>query len=88
MGPAHDGTTTDMNNYTHPYTPQGYLDTANTLSCHQIGGLIHHTDLTIRPVDMGKFQALHLLEAGYCIVYDPEHAKELLDSGRKHGHII
>lgn len=73
---------------THDYTPKGFLDTANTLSCHQMAGLsleIEGTNIT--PTHMGKFQAQHLLEAGYVIIYAPNRAAQILDSGKRFGHI-
>jgi hypothetical protein len=69
----------------HPYTPHTFNEMHNTLSCHQMGGL-HAADDKVRPVHMGIFQAKHLLEAGYRLIYDPEGAKALLTSGKEHGY--
>lgn len=62
----------------HDYTPTGFRDTANTLSCHQVGGLVSPSNPDLRPSGMGEFQAEHLLSAGYRLIYDPARAAEIL----------
>jgi hypothetical protein len=72
--------------YQHPYTPHSFNEMHNTLSCHQMGGLTAQ-DKSVRPVDMGRFQARHLLEAGYVVVWDAHRARQLLESAREFGEI-
>lgn len=71
----------------HDYTPKGFNEFASTLSCHQMGGLERKGCPDIRPVDMGIFQAEHLLGAGYVIVYEPDRAAEILADGVSRGYI-
>lgn len=60
---------------TEDYSPTTFLDTTNTLTSFHPAGITHPT---LDGTEIGEFQALRLLEAGYVIKYDEEAAQAIL----------